>query len=156
MNCCEHRMRVSVIGGSRVGEETYGTAVMVGRLLAEHGHTVVCGGRGGVMEAVCKGASEAGGHTIAILPGVDRTDANPFVTEAIVTGLGNARNVLVVLNGDGAIAIDGATGTLSEIAHALDIGRPVAGLATHEIPGVEAVETPEEAVSYVESEARNR
>jgi len=145
-------MRVSVVGGGSVGEETYETAESVGRRLAERGHTVVCGGRGGVMEAVCKGASEAGGDAIGILPGVDRSDANPYVTTAIATGIGNARNVLVVLNGDAVIAIDGATGTLSEIAHALDLGRPVAGLATHEIPRVEAVETPDEAVSYVESQ----
>lgn len=145
-------MRVSVVGGGSVGEETYETAVSVGRRLAERGHTVVCGGRGGVMEAVCKGASEAGGDAIGILPGVDRSGANPYVTTAIATGMGNARNVLVVLNGDAVIAIDGATGTLSEIAHALDLGRPVAGLATYDIAGVEAVETPGRAVSYVESQ----
>jgi uncharacterized protein (TIGR00725 family) len=147
-------MRVSVIGGGTIGAEVYETAVAVGQLLAEHGHTVVCGGRGGVMEAVCRGASEAGGRTIGILPGTDRVAANRFVTVAIATGLANARNVLVVLNGDGVIAIDGATGTLSELGHALDLGRPVAGLGTHDLPGVEAVETPAEAVSYVESRSR--
>jgi uncharacterized protein (TIGR00725 family) len=73
------------------------------------------------------------------------------VETTIATGMGNARNVLVVLNGDGVIAIDGATGTLSEIAHALDLGRPVAGLGTHELRGIEAVETPEEALAYVEA-----
>ena len=147
-------MRVSVIGGGTIGAEVYETAVVVGQLLAEHGHTVVCGGRGGVMEAVCRGASEAGGRTIGILPGTDRAAANRFVTVAIATELANARNVLVVLNGDGVIAIDGATGTLSELGHALDLGRPVAGLGTHDLPGVEAVETPAEAVSYVESRSR--
>ena len=147
-------MRVSVIDGETIGAEVYETAVAVGQLLAEHGHTVVCGGRGGVMEAVCRGASEAGGQTIGILPGTDRAAANRFVTVAITTGLANARNVLVVLNGDGVIAIDGATGTLSELGHALDLGRPVAGLGTHDLPGVEAVETPAEAVSYVESRSR--
>jgi hypothetical protein len=148
-------MRVSVIGGGTVssGEVHYERAEQVGKLLAERGHTVVCGGRGGVMEAACKGASEAGGRSIGILPGADRSAANPFLTVAIATGMGNARNALVVLNGDGAIAIDGATGTLSEIGHALDFGRPVAGLDTHEIRGVEALETPAEAVSYVESQA---
>jgi len=148
-------MRVSVIGGGTVGagEKHYEQAQQVGELLAERGHTVVCGGRGGVMEAVCKGASEADGRSIGILPGTDRSAANPFLTMAIATGMGNARNPLVALNGEGAIAIDGATGTLSEIGHALDFGRPVAGLGTHEIRGVEAVGTPEEAVSYVESQA---
>lgn len=143
-------MRVSVIGGSTVEAALYEQAREVGRLLGEAGHEVVCGGRGGVMEAVCRGASEAGGETIGILPGKDRRAANDYVQTPIATGIGNMRNVLVVLNGDGAIAIDGGTGTLSEIALALDYGRPVAGIETHDVAGVEAVETPEEAVAYVE------
>jgi uncharacterized protein (TIGR00725 family) len=144
-------MRVSVIGGGRIDEETYETAVAVGEELAARGHEVVCGGRGGVMEAVCEGAAAEGGHTIGILPGADRAGANAHVETVIATGMGNARNVLVVLNGDAAIAVDGSTGTLSEIGHALDFGRPVAGLDTHDIEGVEAVETPVAAVEYVES-----
>ncbi|SNZ14928.1 hypothetical protein SAMN06269185_2318 [Natronoarchaeum philippinense] len=144
-------MRVSVVGGGAVDESEYEQAREVGRVLAERGHTVVCGGRTGVMEAACRGARDVGGETIGILPGEDRRVANEYVTTPIATGLGNARNVLVVLNGDAAIAIDGSTGTLSEIAHALDTGRPVAGLGTHDVPGVEAVETPERAVEYVES-----
>jgi len=143
-------MRVSVIGGSQVDEATYDTAVAVGRELARRDHTVVCGGRGGVMRAVCEGASAADGHTIGVLPGEDRAAANEYVDTAIATGLGNARNALVVLNGDAAIAVDGSTGTLSEVAHALDFGRPVAGLDTHEVAGVEAVGTPTAAVEYVE------
>ena len=143
-------MRVSVIGGSTVDEMLYEQTREVGRLLGEADHAVVCGGRGGVMEAVCRGASEAGGKTIGILPGDDRRAANEFVDTAIATGIGNMRNVLVALNGDGTIAIDGSTGTLSEIALALDYGRPVAGIETHDIAGVEAVETPQEAVAYVE------
>jgi len=144
-------MRVSVIGGSRVDDELYDRAREVGRLLGERGHEVVCGGLGGVMEAVCRGAGEGGGHTVGILPGENRRGANEFVDTAIATGMGNARNALVVLNGDAAIAVDGSTGTLSEIALALDYGRPVAGIETHDIEGVEAVETPREAVAYVES-----
>jgi len=143
-------MRVSVIGGSTVSEQLYEQARELGRLLGEADHEVVCGGRGGVMEAVCRGASEAGGGTIGILPGEDRRAANDYVGTVIATGMGNARNALVALNGDAAIAIDGGTGTLSEIALALDYGRPVAGIETHDIAGVEAVETPEEAVEYVE------
>jgi len=145
-------MRVSVVGGGRVTDAEYGQAREVGRLLAERGHAVVCGGRTGVMEATCRGAREEGGETIGIIPGEDRRAANEYVTTPIATGLGNARNVLVVLNGDAAIAIDGSTGTLSEIAHALDLGRPVAGLGTHDVAGVEAAETPSEAVKYVEAE----
>ena len=146
-------MRVSVIGGSRIETSTYETAVAVGRLLGERGHTVVCGGLGGVMEAVCRGAAAKDAETIGILPGSDRTEANEWVTTPIETGLGNARNVLVVANGDAVIAIDGAAGTLSELGHALDLGRPVAGLDTHEIEldGFEAVETPSEAIRYIEN-----
>ena len=121
-------MRVSVIGGSGVGEETYETAREVGRLLGARGHTVVCGGRGGVMEAACRGARERDAETIGILPGERRSVANDWVTTPVVTGMGNARNLMLVLNGDAVVAVDGATGTLSELGHALDCGRPVAGL----------------------------
>lgn len=146
-------MRISVIGGSTVTDEHYDIAREVGRELAERGHEMVCGGRTGVMEAACRGAQENGGHTIGILASNDRKDANPFVDTTIVTGIGNARNALVVLNGDAAIAIDGNTGTLSEIALALDYGRPVAGLDTHRVDsvsGIEHVDTPKTAVDYVE------
>lgn len=143
-------MRVSVIGGSRVDEETYTRAREVGRLLAEHGHEVVCGGLGGVMEAACRGASEAGGRTIGILPHGEIEAANEYVDVPIATGIGNARNTLVVLNGAAVIAVDGSYGTLSEIALALDAGRPVAALDSHDVAGVEPVATPEDAVDYVE------
>ncbi|MDS0279031.1 TIGR00725 family protein [Halomicroarcula sp. S1AR25-4] len=146
-------MRVSVIGGSSVTDEQYRQARTVGRLLGEQGHDVVCGGLTGVMEAVCKGAGETGGHTIGILPGEHRAAANDYVDTVIATGMGNARNVLVVLNGAAVVAVDGGAGTLSEIGHALDMGRPVAGLRTHAVEGVdgiEHVETAAEAVEYVE------
>lgn len=147
-------MRVSVIGGSTVTDEEYERARSVGRLLGERGHEVVCGGRGGVMEAVCRGASEHDGRTIGILPGSRREGANDYVTIAIPTGLGNARNPLVVLNGDAVIAIDGGAGTLSELGHALDFDRPVAGFGTHRIDGVDGIEhvdSPEDAVEHVEN-----
>jgi uncharacterized protein (TIGR00725 family) len=147
-------MRVSVIGGSSVTEPVYERARELGRVLAARDHEVVCGGLGGVMEAACRGASERGGHTLGILPGRDRAAANPYVETAIATGMGNARNALVVLNGDAAVAIDGRTGTLSEIALALDRGQPVAGLDTHDIDGVEHVTTPAAAVDYVETARR--
>lgn len=143
-------MRVSVIGGSTVDEEVYETARTLGNRLAEGGHTVVCGGLTGVMEATARGVAERGGTTIGILPGTDRADANPFVDTVIATGLGNARNVLVALNGDAVVAVDGGPGTLSEIGHALDYQRPIAGLETHDVPGIEPVETPGAAVEYVE------
>lgn len=151
-------MRVSVIGGSSVDSETYETAREVGRLLGERGHTVVCGGLGGVMEAACRGAREHDAETVGILPGEDRTAANEWVTTPIATGLGHARNPLVVMNGDAVVAIDGAAGTLSELGHALVFDKPIAGLDTHavDLVGFEAVESPEAAVDYVESESPAR
>ena len=144
-------MRVSVIGGGTVPESEAGVAATVGRLLGERGHTLVCGGRGGVMEAACRGATEAGGRTVGILPGEDRRAANPYVDVPIATGLGHARNALVVLNGDAVIAVDGGVGTLSELGYAGVFDRPIAGLGTHDAPGVEAVESAADAVAYVES-----
>jgi len=144
-------MRVSVIGGSRPDPETEAIAESVGSLLAERGHGIVCGGLGGVMAAACRGARAEGGHTVGILPGADPRAANPHVETAIATGMGNARNALVVLNGSATIAVGGASGTLSEIGHALDLDRPIAGLDTHDIDGVEAVDSPDAAVAYVET-----
>ncbi|EJN61109.1 TIGR00725 family protein [Halogranum rubrum] len=144
-------MRVSVIGGSRIGPSDEATAVEVGKLLAQRGHTVVCGGLGGVMEAVCRGAKEAEGTTIGILPTEWRTDANEYVDVAIATGLGHARNGLVVMNGDAVVAIDGGGGTLTEVGYSLVFDKPIAGLGTHDVEGVEACATPEEAVQFVES-----
>ena len=145
-------MRVSVIGsGSALAAETDADAETVGRLLANRGHTVVCGGMGGVMDAVCRGATAAGGETIGILPVDDPAAANPHVTTPIATGMGHARNVLVPMNGAAVIAIAGSGGTLSELGFSHVYDRPVAGLASHELPWVEPVETPKEAVEYVES-----
>ncbi|MDZ7849837.1 MAG: TIGR00725 family protein [Halodesulfurarchaeum sp.] len=143
-------MRVSVIGGGTVDGDTEQVATSLGRQLGDRGHEVVCGGLTGVMEAVARGMDEVGGRTIGILPGDDPAAANRYIDVPIATGMGSARNVLVVKNGEAAIAVDGATGTLSEIAHALDMGRPVAGLDTHDVEGVEPVETPAAAVAYVE------
>lgn len=148
-------MRVSVIGGSSVGESTAKRARAVGRLLATRGHVVVCGGLGGVMRAACAGASAADGETVGILPTADRDDANEYVDTVVATGLGHARNALVVMNGDAVVAVDGGAGTLSELGFAGVFDRPVAGIGTHDAPGVEAVESPEAAVDYVESSAQH-
>jgi uncharacterized protein (TIGR00725 family) len=144
-------MRVSVIGGSVPSEAGLDAAREVGRLLGERGHTVVCGGLGGVMQAACQGVSEAGGETIGILPGEDRRAANEYVDTAIATGLGHARNALVVLNGDAVVAIDGAGGTLSEVGFSSVYDRPIAGIDAPDAPHVADVETPSEAVDYVEA-----
>lgn len=125
-------MLISVIGGANCPREVAAAAEAVGGELARRGATVVCGGLGGVMEAVCKGAREAGGHTIGILPGPSPSEANPYVEFAIPTGLGYNRNTIVVRAGRAVIAIDGSDGTLSEIAFALIYGIPVIGLDTWE------------------------
>ena len=111
----------------------------VGRELARRRCTLVCGGRGGVMEAACRGARAEGGHTIGILPTSDTGGMNRYVEFPIVTGLGIARNTIVVLSGSAVIAIDGSYGTLSEIAYALQYGRPVVLLASWSLsaPGPE-------------------
>ncbi|HLC30763.1 MAG TPA: TIGR00725 family protein [Dehalococcoidia bacterium] len=126
-------MLISVVGGGNPTLEAYKAAEQVGVELAGRGVTVVCGGLGGVMEAVCKGARAAGGHTIGILPGPDPAEANPYVEFPIATGLGYVRNVIVVRAGKAVIAIDGNHGTLSEIAFALTYEIPVVGLDTWEL-----------------------
>ena len=122
-------MIISVIGGSNPTKSTYALAERVGAELAKRGITVVCGGLSGVMEGVCKGAWENGGLTIGILPGDDRKRANSYVSIRIPTGLGIARNALVVKAGEAVIALDGEYGTLSEIAIALAERVPVVLLA---------------------------
>ena len=124
-------------------------AEAVGRELAARGAIVVCGGLGGVMEAACRGAKEAGGHTVGILPGLDRVAANPFVDTAVPTGLGEARNALVVRAADALIAVGGGYGTLSEIALALKAGKRVVGLESWDIEGMVAVADPAAAVAAV-------
>ena len=126
-------MYVSVIGGEHCSKEIYEMAKEVGRKVAEMGAILITGGRGGVMEAACKGAKEKGGVTVGILPGSSRHEGNKYLDYVIVTGIGYARNVLVVLNGDIVIAINGHYGTLSEIAFALEFGKPVYGLLSWEV-----------------------
>ena len=131
------------------GEDDSPVAEAVGRELAARGAVVVCGGLGGVMEAACRGAKDAGGHTVGILPGSDRAAANPFVDTAVPTGLGEARNALVVRAADALIAVGGGYGTLSEIALALKAGKRVVGLDSWDIEGVVAVANPAAAVAAV-------
>jgi uncharacterized protein (TIGR00725 family) len=147
----EKVLQVSIVGS---GAENEGRAAEVGRLLAERGATVVCGGLGEVMAAVARGAKEAGGTTIGILPGETRTGANPWLDHVVVTGIGHARNLAVVGSGDAVIAVGGSWGTLAEIAFAQRLGRPTVilepGLA---VEGVERVATPLQAVEWALSRA---
>lgn len=154
----ERARQVAVIGSGSCAEdsEAWKLAEEVGRLLAEAGVTIVCGGRGGVMEAAARGAAGAGGDVIGVLPWVDPDDANPYCTRAVATGVGHARNLAVVASGEAAIAIGGEWGTLSEIAHARNLGRTVVALRSWSVsgreqmeggPGIVPVETAEEAVT---------
>jgi uncharacterized protein (TIGR00725 family) len=140
-------MYVAVIGASDASPEQVEHARVAGRRLGELGAIVVTGGRGGVMEAACRGAKEAGGLTVGILPGLDRAEANTFVDVAIPTGLGEMRNALVVRAADALVAIGGAWGTLSEIAFAGLAGKPVFGVGSWELGrgGVAAAATGAEA-----------
>ena len=123
-------MIIAVIGDSSCSAEEAKLAETVGELLAQRGATIICGGLGGVMEAVCRGAKSKGGLTIGVLPGEDSSKANPWVDIPIATGVGYARNMAVVKSAQSVIAIGGNYGTLSEIAYALKSGIPVIGLNT--------------------------
>jgi uncharacterized protein (TIGR00725 family) len=144
---------IAVIGAGECGPEEARLAYAVGRELARRRVVLVCGGLGGIMAAASRGAAEAGGTVIGLLPGFRREEGNPYLTVAIATGLGEARNVLVVRASDAVIAVAGGYGTLSEIGLALKLGRPVIGLCTWEIfregqpdPGIIPARDPEEAV----------
>jgi uncharacterized protein (TIGR00725 family) len=137
-------LQVSVIGSGIEHEER---AEQVGRLLAERGCTVICGGLGQVMAAAARGAKSAGGTTIGILPGEQRYSGNEWLDYEIVTGVGHARNLAVAASGDAVIAVGGEWGTLSEISFAAMLGRPVVILEPgHEVEGIPRARTAEEAV----------
>jgi uncharacterized protein (TIGR00725 family) len=138
---------VSVVGSGTASGNLYKKAREIGRLVAERGGTVVCGGRSGVMEAVARGATEAGGTAIGILPDEDRRRANEFLSFSIATGTGHARNLAVVCSGDVVIAVGGEYGTLSEIGLARKVGRPVVALESWDLgEHVSVVASPQEAV----------
>ncbi len=155
----ERRFRqVSVIGAGDCGQTSDAAllAEEVGRRLAEAGVTVVCGGLGGVMEAASRGAAQAGGEVIGIVPGVAVGEANPHCTHVVASAIGYARNLAVVASGDAVIAVGGEWGTLSEIGHARTFGKTVVALRSWGLtgrermegaPGLVPVETPEDAVA---------
>lgn len=146
---------IGVIGSSRAETDVLRLAEEVGSEIARRGAAVVCGGLTGVMEAACRGARREGGLTIGIIPSDNKDDANQFVQIPIVTGMGMGRNVMLVKTADVLIAVGGEFGTLSEIAHALNIGKKVIGLRTwklekaHDrpIPNLIEAHSPKEAVS---------
>ncbi|MGH2680557.1 MAG: TIGR00725 family protein [Actinomycetota bacterium] len=145
---------ISVIGAGQASDDEAAAAEEIGRRLAEAGAVLVCGGLGGVMDAAAKGCGAAGGTSIGILPEDDRAHGSPHLTIRVATGLGEARNAIVARAADAVIAIGGEFGTLSEIALALKMGKPVVGLGTWSLdleglPGdpLQRAADPAEAVS---------
>lgn len=140
------RRYIGVIGAGECDAEMSRLAEEVGRGIAQAGAILVCGGMGGVMEAACRGAKLGGGLTVGILPGRDKSDANPHVDVAVATGINEARNLAIIRTADVLIAIGGSYGTLSEIGFALKSGKRVIGLRSWEIAGLEKAEDVEEAL----------
>ena len=148
---------MSVVGSGEASGELYEKAREVGRLVAGRGGTVVCGGRSGVMEAAARGAAEAGGVAIGILPDVDRKEANEYLSYSVATGTGHARNLAVVCSGDVVVAVGGEYGTLSEMGLALKVGRPVVALMSWDLgEHVAVASSPEEAVEAAFASLRGK
>jgi len=147
-------MNIAVIGGYKCSPEAYQIAEQLGLLIAREGWTLVCGGLSGVMEAACRGAKQAGGLTVGILPGESVDDANPYVDVRIPTGLGYARNILVTRAAECIVAVNGQYGTLSEISFALSEGKTVYGLNTWEIKGIIHLTTPQEVIAMIKKAKR--
>jgi len=142
-------MQIAIVGGGDCDPKVSALAQELGRLLAERGHVLICGGLGGVMEAAARGAKEAGGLVVGVLPG-EKTEANPYVGIAIATGMGHARNVIIAKSADAVIALPGEHGTLSEVALALKMKKRVISLRSWEIPGTIRAETPKEALRLLD------
>lgn len=141
---------IGVIGGGRVGKSESKMAYEVGKLVALRGAILVCGGLGGVMEAAAKGATEADGMTVGILPGPDKNSANPYIKIPIATNMGHARNAIIAQASDGLIAVGGSYGTVSEMALALKMGKPVVALNPPcNLPNLRTAETPSQAVEML-------
>ncbi len=152
-----NRMQISVIGAGTCSESTASLSYEVGRHLALNNCVLLCGGLGGVMEHAAKGVKENGGQTIGILPGFDISDANPYIDIAVPTGMSHARNIIVVRSGMACIAVEGSYGTLSEIAIALKLNKPVIGLNTWDIsPDIIKAVNPEDAVKEAIAQIKNR
>lgn len=147
----DEKMNIGVIGGYQCSKRVYNVAYKLGQLIAQEGWTLICGGGSGIMEAACKGAKEKGGLTVGILPGYEAREANTYLDVKIPTGLGYARNILVVRASDFLVAVDGKYGTLSEIAFALNEGKPVLGINTWNIKGIVKVKTPKEALQKIKA-----
>ncbi|MBU2043863.1 MAG: TIGR00725 family protein [Candidatus Omnitrophica bacterium] len=145
------KINVAVVGGHRCSKKIYNLAYSVGQLIARQGWILICGGRTGVMEAACKGVKQAKGLTVGILPSYNGKDANPYLDVKIPTGLGFARNALVVRAAEAVIAFTGKEGTLSEIGFALSEKKPVVGIETWDIEGVIKASSAKDAIAKVKA-----
>lgn len=146
---------VAVVGGSVIkSDKVRNIAFETGKEVATRGYILVCGGMGGVMEEAAKGAKTAGGLVVGILPGKDTTEANPYIDIPIVTAMSHARNAIIVRSADCVIAIDGEYGTLSEIALAKVIDKPVFGIETWDIEGVIKVPDAKTALDIFEGKIK--
>jgi hypothetical protein len=144
-------VNIGVIGGSACTSSCARIAYTLGKLIAREGWILICGGRGGVMRAAAKGASEHKGIVVGILPGVNKQEANPYVNVAIPTGIGYVRNFLIVRSSDYLIALEGKYGTLSEISFAFNDNKKVVGINTWKIPGIVPVATAQAAMAKIKS-----
>ncbi|GMV04812.1 MAG: hypothetical protein AMXMBFR53_10920 [Gemmatimonadota bacterium] len=158
MSGVERPVRVAVVGAAQATDEERGLAEALGRALAGAGAVVLCGGRGGVMEAVARGAAGAGGLTVGFLPGADPSSANPWIKLPLATGLGDARNALVVGTAEAVVSVGGSWGTLSEIAWARKAGIAVGTLGRPPADGLglPALEGASDAAAWAVSQARRR
>ena len=147
----KQKLLIGVIGGHSCDKNTAVIAKELGSEIAKLGAILVCGGLGGIMEAVAKGAKESNGVTVGILPGEDKNEANQYIDIPIATGLGYTRNTLVTTAADIIIALPGKYGTLSEIGFALNAGKRVVGIGTWDIKGIIKVKTPKQAIQYIKN-----
>lgn len=144
--------RISVFGGRDITPDVYKDTLEIGRRLVDEGYLVFCGGGAGVMEAIAKGVHDEGGIVVGVLKGQNLEEGNKYLTVPIATGIGIARNAILAYNCDAAIAISGQYGTLSEIAYAFQLKKPVIGYKTWDIDPVIQANTPEEVVSKLNKE----
>ena len=147
--------RISVFGGRDITPEVYEDTLEIGRRLADEGYLVFCGGGAGGMEAIAKGVHDEGGIVVGVLKGQDLEEGNKYLTVPIATGIGIARNAILAYNCDAAIAISGQYGTLSEIAYAFQLKKPVIGYKTWDIDSVVCADSPSDVVIKLKKELKN-
>ena len=149
------KQRISVFGGRDITLDVYEDTLEIGRRLADEGYLVFCGGGAGVMEAIAKGVHDEGGIVVGVLKGQDLEEGNKYLTVPIATGIGIARNAILAYNCDAAIAISGQYGTLSEIAYAFQLKKPVIGYKTWDIDSVVCADSPSDVVIKLKKELKN-